>query len=115
MSTTLDELKLLIINHSNEFWTSIENGTSILNALQSLLKAAKYKSNDNWTLTPSVHDSEGFQTSKESNCCVNSGGAGDETRNNDDYIGSDMDNSEEDVTEENYLTADEGYDVSEFS
>lgn len=107
MSPALEELKILILSHSMKYWESIENGTTILNALQSLLKVSKCKTNNDMQINSNLNlqdemdliikeSGSDFWTPAQSVCTD---------------LSTDIDYSEDDTTEENYITADEGYEV----
>lgn len=97
---------MLVLDHSVQYWESIENGTNILKTLQSLLKVSKCRnSNDALNITSSLQNEmdsilkEGeieFWTPAHS--ITPSPG--------------DVEFSEDDGSDDFYVTADEGYDVS---
>lgn len=109
MSPALEELKYLVLTHSHEYWDSIENGTAILNALQSLLKVSKCRNNG---------DAINVSTSLQNEMDIMLKESGNEfctpAQSVSTVSSTDVELSEDDGSDENFITADEGYDVSLF-
>lgn len=100
MVSALEELKSLLLTHSIEYWDSIETGTDIINALQSLLKAAELN----------------LHTSRD--CSSNEQISSDETEywsplQSLDQIKLELydENSEEETSDGSFSTADDGYEA----
>lgn len=115
MRPLLQELKALLLKQSDIINENSENGTAIINGLQSLLKIAemRYKccfaancnhsknlAQNKYSLNTTILDDG------ENQCCPLSPG--------NESISSDIENMEDDdsVSNESYFTADEQYDVS---
>lgn len=137
MSNALQELKALLLSKSVRSFDGLENGASIVNALQSLLKVAEMRNKccffddcahptlarqNKFSLNISLENDRLLLLTGQ--CIPNGigggGGGGDggningantngSTMPNDFYGQSDGDTSE---TDNSYETADEGYDVS---
>lgn len=100
MVSALDELKSLLLTHSIEFWDSIETGTDILNALQSLLKAAElnlYTSSDSSSNEQISSDETEFWSPLQSLDQIK--------------LESEDENSEEETSDGSFNTADDGYEA----
>lgn len=117
MSTNLKELKSFLLQHSFNICNSSENGKSIINALQSLLKVAEMRYNSCF-IEKCNHSSYArrsryaLNTFTDSNfqCCDHDNNIT-RTKEINDEFSSELEQSEEESTsDENYLTADEGYD-----
>lgn len=134
MTNALQELKALLLSKSVRSFDGLENGASIVNALQSLLKVAEMRNKccffddcahptlarqNKFSLNISLENDRLLLLTGQ--CIPNGiGGAGDGgsindphtngiTMSNEFYGQSDGDTSE---TDNSYETADEGYDVS---
>lgn len=117
-----EELKKLLISHAIDYWESLENGTAILSALQSLLKVAETRNicSDSTAATTNTRtdhsqysDVNDAGSSKSINIPKDSDGefvTPLQSFENDNF-GSDFEHSEGDATEDSYLTADDGYDA----
>lgn len=118
MPNSLKELKSILLRHSIDICDSSENGKSIISALQALLKVAEMRYNscfiEKCTHSSYAHRSRyPLNTFTDSNfrCCDHE--ATNKRNSEADGFASELEQSEEETTsEENYLTADEGYDVS---
>lgn len=106
MSPALEELKYLVLTHSLEYWDSIENGTAILNALQSLLKVSKCRSNgDAINVSTSLQNEMDTMLKESGNeFCT-------PAQSISTVSSTDVELSEDDGSDETFRTADEGYDV----
>lgn len=128
MSNALQELKALLLSKSVRSFDALEQGASIVNALQSLLKVAEMR-NKCCFIDDCAHPTLARQNKFSLNIslendrlllltgqCITNGGsngvigtnARNATMSNDFYGQSDGDTSE---TDNSYETADEGYDV----
>lgn len=124
MSNALQELKALLLSKSVRSFEALEQGTSIVNALQSLLKVAEMRNKccffddcahptlarqNKFSLNISLENDRLLLLTGQ---CVPNGGVANTNgapMSNDFYGQSDGDTSE---TDNSYETADEGYDVS---
>lgn len=129
MSNALQELKALLLSRSVRSFDALEQGASIVNALQSLLKVAEMR-NKCCFIDDCAHPTLARQNKFSLNIslendrlllltgqCITNGNGGNgvigtnaraATMSNDFYGQSDGDTSE---TDNSYETADEGYDV----
>lgn len=130
MSNALQELKALLLSKSVRTFDALEQGASVVNALQSLLKVAEMRNKccffddcahptlarqNKFSLNISLENDRLLLLTGQ--CITNGNGSNGmasltngPTMSNDFYGQSDGDTSE---TDNSYETADEGYDVSE--
>lgn len=130
MKSALCELKSLLLQNSENYWESMECGNTILNTLLLLIKVAEAKKVTNNLMSssgdhsPSMIMLENISINQKDNSYIEPLQNG-----NSDNIFSDVescegevlemtgmkeDTDEDQTTEENYMTADDSYDVKLF-
>lgn len=116
MSNALQELKLLLLSKTVETFNTSEQGRSIVNALQSLLKVAEMR-NKCCFFDDCAHPTLAQQNKFSLNISLENdrlllltGQCNQNNQSSNDFYGhSDGDTTD---TDNSYETADEGYDVS---